>query len=111
MTDALTGRDVVAVAADSSLPNTEAALVAGSVVGIVGALGSILVIGGYIDASQSKALQDSAGQIVPALFVIAAIVQAVWTRMKVYSARSAARVAVANAAAPAGTPPSLAPPP
>jgi hypothetical protein len=82
-------------------------MVAGAVVGIVGAVGSILVIGGYIDEGQRKALQDSAGQIVPAVFVIAAIAQAIFTRMRAYSPRSAAQIAIVNAKAPAGTPATL----
>lgn len=111
MTDVIIGRDVTKQATDNSLGNTEPAIVAGAVVGIVGAVGSILVIGGYIDEDQRKALQDSAGQIIPALFVIAAIVQAIITRMRAYSPRSAAQIAIVNAQAPAGTPPTLVGPP
>jgi hypothetical protein len=111
MTEALTGHPVVKIANDASLPNTEPALITGSVVGIVGAVASILVIGGYIDAEQSQQLKDAAGQLVPAVLVIAAIVQAVITRLHVYSPKSAATVAVINAESPAGTPPTLAPPP
>lgn len=111
MTDVITGHEVVRQATDNSPMNTEPAMVAGAVVGIVGAVGSILVIGGYIDEGQRKALQDSAGQIVPAVFVIAAIAQAIFTRMRAYSPRSAAQIAIVNAKAPAGTPATLIGPP
>jgi hypothetical protein len=112
MTEAeISGHEVTKQANDNSITNTEPAIVAGAVVGIVGAVGSILVIGGYIDEGQKNALADSAGQIVPAVFVIAAIVQAVITRMRAYAPRTAARIAVANATAPAGTPPTLQSPP
>jgi hypothetical protein len=111
MTDALTGHPVVKIANDASLPNTEPALITGSVVGIVGAAASILVIGGYIDADQSQQLKDAAGQLVPAVLIIVAIIQAVITRLHVYSPKSAANVAVINANAPAGSAPILAPPP
>jgi hypothetical protein len=86
-------------------------LITGSVVGIVGAAASILVIGGYIDADQSQQLKDAAGQLVPAVLIIVAIIQAVITRLHVYSPKSAANVAVINANAPAGSAPILAPPP
>lgn len=108
MTDATkTGGEVVEQARDNSFTNREPAVVAGAVVGVVGAVGSILVIGGYIDEGQKQALADNAGIIVPAVFAIAAVIQTAWTRAKAYSPRSAARIAVANAAAPAGTPPIL----
>jgi hypothetical protein len=105
------GGEVVRQATDNSLMNTEPAAVAGAVVGIVGAVGSILVIGGYADTGQIDVLKNEAGIIVPACFIIAGTVQAIWTRMKAYSPRSAARIAVANAAATAGSVPALDPPP
>jgi nitrate/nitrite transporter NarK len=111
MAEIVSGPEVVRQATDNSLGNTEPAIVAGAVVGIVGAVGSILVIGGYIDDSQSQQLKDAAGQIIPALFIVAAVVQAAWTRMKVYSPRSAAQIAIVNAKAPAETPPTLVGPP
>jgi len=107
----MTGHEVVQQANDNSPGNTEVALVRGAVVGIVTVVGSMLVLGGYIDESQKQAIIDNVGVIVPAVLALAAIVQALWTRMGVYSPRSAAQIAVENAKAPAGTPPTLAPPP
>lgn len=106
-----TRSEVVAQANNDSPLNTDPALVRGAVVGIVGAVASILVIGGYVDEGQKSALVDNVGVIVPAVLVIASVIQAVWTRLAVYSPRSAARIAIENANAPAGSPPSLAPPP
>lgn len=111
MTDpALTGHAVIEQSRDNGLWNTNPAIATGAIVGIIGAVGSILVIGGYIDESQSQALKDSAGQIVPALFIIFAVIQAAWTRAKVYSPKTAASIAVENARATT-TVPTLAPPP
>jgi hypothetical protein len=112
MTDQdLTGKEVVAQAHDDSILNREPALARGAVVAIVTALASILVIGGWIDETQKQDLVDNVGILVPALLAIIAIAQAVWTRAAVYSPRTTARVAVANAIAPAGAPPTLLPPP
>lgn len=103
--------EVIKQAGDNSITNTDPALVRGAVVGIVGAVASILVIGGYIDEGQKQALVDNVGVIVPAVLVIASIVQAVWTRFAVYSPRTAAKIAVVNAAQPSGSAPTLIPPP
>lgn len=103
--------EVRAQANDSSPLNTDPALVRGAVVGIVGAVASILVIGGYIDEGQKQALVDNVGVIVPAVLVIASVIQAVWTRLAVYSPRTAARIAVVNAAQPSGSAPTLLSPP
>ena len=109
MTDpVLTGHEVVEQAHDNSIFNTDPALVRGAVVGIVSAVASILVIGGYIDEAQKQALSENAGIIIPAFFAIAAVVQAAWTRAGVYSPRSAAKVAVESAVKGS---PTLAPPP
>lgn len=105
------GEEVHEQATDNGIWNTEPAAAAGAVVSIVAAVGSILVIGGYADNEQIEALKSSAGIIIPACFVIAGAVQAIWTRMKAYSPRSAAKIAVVNAKAPAGAVPVLDPPP
>ncbi len=106
-----TPAEVVAQARDTSILNTDPALVKGTIVGIVGAVASILVIGGYIDEGQKQALVDNVGVIVPAVLVIASIVQSVWIRATVYSPRTAAKIAVVNAALPSGSGPTLIPPP
>ena len=107
----IAGEEVKEQAVDNSLTNREPALIAGSVVWLIGAVGSVLVIGGVLDEDQRQALVDNVGVIVPALLLLGPIISSVWTRMKAYAPRTAARIAVANAAAPMGTPPALIPPP
>ena len=95
--DQTTGVAVREQAADNSFGNTDPALARGAVVGVVTAIGSILVLSGLIDEDQKQALADNAGVLVPAVLAIAAIVQAVWTRASVWSPRTAARGSVASA--------------
>lgn len=103
--------EVLAQATDNSVWNTDPALVKGAVVGIVGAVASILVIGGYIDDGQKQQLVDNAGILVPAAFAVISILQAIWIRFSVYSPRTAAKIAVVNARQPAGSEPTLLSPP
>jgi hypothetical protein len=105
------GQEVNAQAKDNSLLNTEPAVVRGAVISVVGALATLLVVGGVLDESQKRQLEDNAGTIAVAVMLILPILQSVWTRFAVYSPRSAAQVAVANAAQPAGALPTLDPPP
>jgi hypothetical protein len=109
--DTKVGQEVNAQARDNSLFNTEPAVVRGGVISIVGALATLLVVGGVLDPGQKQQLEDNAGTIAVAVMVILPILQSVWTRFAVYSPRSAAKVAVVNAARPAGDAPTLNPPP
>lgn len=92
-----TGHVVREQAADGNVWNTEPAVVKGAVIAFIGAIGTIAVIGGWITSDEVKTLQDQAGVIIPALFVILSLVQAIWTRASVWSPRSAAQAAVASA--------------
>jgi len=107
MSDAITGHPVVRQSEDNSLTNTEPAVLTGAIVGIIGAIGAVLVIGGWIDQQAADELKTQAGILVPSIFIVLGIVQGLITRMQAYSPRSAARIAVDNAASPAGTPPTL----
>jgi fumarate reductase subunit D len=111
MADQKIGGEVIRQANDGGVFNTEPVVAANAIVGIVAAVGSILVIGGYVDSDQVDQLKSAAGQIVPAVFLIASIVAGIWGRMHAYSPKSAAIIAVTNAAAPAGAVPTLDPPP
>jgi hypothetical protein len=86
-------------------------VVRGAVISVVGALATLLVVGGVLDRDQQRQLEDNAGTIAVAVMVIIPILQSIWTRFSVYSPRSAAKVAVANAAKPTGAVPTLDPPP
>jgi NADH:ubiquinone oxidoreductase subunit 6 (subunit J) len=106
-----TGGAVIAQSRDNSLLNTEPAVVRGAVISIVGALATLLVVGGVLDADQKRQLEENAGTIAVAVLVILPILQAVWTRFSVWSGKTVAEIAVENAHAPVGAAPTLAPPP
>jgi hypothetical protein len=111
MVEPTTGREVRDQARDNSFLNTEPAIARGAVIAGVGAVGTILVVFGVLDNAQKDALAENAGTIVVAILAIVPIVQAVWTRLAVYSPRTAARIAVENASLPVGAAPTMAPPP
>jgi hypothetical protein len=108
MVEPTTGREVREQAQDNSFLNTEPAIARGAVIAAVGAIGTVLVVLGVLDESQKEALAENAGTIVVAILAILPIVQALWTRISVYSPRSAARIAVESAAVGV---PSMVPPP
>jgi predicted aspartyl protease len=105
------GGAVVEQARDTSWLNAEPAVVRGAVISVVGALATLLVVGGILDQDQKKQLEENAGTIAVAVMIILHILQSIWTRFAVYSPKSAATIAVVNAAAPAGAVPTLDPPP
>ena len=119
MTERKTGTEVVDQAQDASIWNTEPAVVRGVVISIVGAVGTILVVFGWLDADQKQQLEENAGTIAVAVLVIVPILQGLWTRLAAYAPRTAAEIAVENtdAAYAAGQvgatkpAPTLAPPP
>lgn len=112
MTDQnLTGHEVREQAQDPGILNTEPAVVRGAVISAVGAIATILVVLGVLTEEQKTVLQDNAGAIALAVITILPILQAIWTRASVYSPRTAAKVAVANADSPVLAPPTLLPPP
>ncbi len=111
MSDQKAGVEVREQARDSSLFNAEPAVVRGAVISIVGAIATLLVVSGVLDPDQKKQLEENAGTIAVAVLVILPILQSIWTRFAVYSPRSAAKIAVTNATAPAGAVPVLDPPP
>lgn len=92
-----TTRDVVRQAQDDSWLNKEPAMVRGAVISAVGGLGAVLVVAGVLDEGQKQALADNAGAIAFAVWIIVPILQSAWTRLAVWSPRTAAQVAVASA--------------
>lgn len=106
-----TPAEVYAQANDKSIFNREPALVRGAVVSIVGAVATILVVSGVLDETQKRQLEDNAGTIAVAVLVIVPILQSLWTRMVAYSPKTAAEIAVVNAAQPSGSAPTLLGPP
>ena len=114
--DQKVGGEVREQAADNSFFNTEPAVARGAVIAVVGAIATLGVVAGVLDPGQKEALEENAGTIAVAALVILPILQAVWTRINLlipgtYSPRSAAKIAVANAAKPENASPTLDPPP
>lgn len=111
MTETKTGEEVREQARDPSWLNRDPAIVRGAVISLVGAVATVLVVAGVLDTEQKRVLEDNAGIIALAVLTVVPIVQAAWTRASVYSPRTAAKIAVANAALPSGAQPSLVTPP
>lgn len=109
------GGAVVAQASDDSILNTEPIVAKAAVVGV--ATSVLLALGafGIVTEEQRLTIIEQVGNITYAVFVIlpiiVALLTAVWSRLSAYAPRTAARIAVANAAAPAGSAPSLIGPP
>jgi NADH:ubiquinone oxidoreductase subunit 6 (subunit J) len=111
MAQDLTGKEVRAQANNDGLLNTEPAVARGAIISIVGAVATVLVVSGVLDEGQKQTLEENAGTIAVAILLILPILQSIWTRFAVWSPRTAAKVAVENAEAPAGAAPTLMPPP
>lgn len=111
MAEPLTGAEVVEKAHDNSWWNKEPAVVRGAIVSLVGAAATVLVVSGVLDTEQKRTLEENAGTIAVAVMVIIPILQSVWTRLSVYSPRTAARIAVKNAELPRGVGPTMLTPP
>jgi uncharacterized membrane protein len=111
MAEQKAGGEVVAQAGDNSIWNAEPAVVRGAVISIVGLVATLLVMSGVLTPEQKQQLEDNAGTIAVAVLLILPILQSIWTRLAVYSPRSAAKIAMSNASKPAGAAPTLDPPP
>jgi len=114
MSEQKTGQEVVAQARDDSFLNTEPLVAKAAVVGIVTSICIALGAFGLISEDQRDIIVDQVGSITVALFVLAPIiisaVNALWGRLSAFSPRSAAKIAVSNAANTTGVP-TLSPPP
>lgn len=105
------GSEVHRQANDNSIGNTDPVMLRTTIVGVISAVLAILVIGGYVTAGEKSAIEEQAGIIIPAVLILAQVIGGIWSRMAAYSPRSAAKIAVVNALAPAGAVPTLDPPP
>jgi hypothetical protein len=108
MAEPRTGAEVKALANDDSLPATEPVLLRSTIIGIVSAVLSILVLSGVVTGDERAAIEEHVGVIVPALLLLLPVLSGIWSRLAAYSPRSAARIAVTNAQQPAGAPPVIA---
>ena len=87
---------VAAVANSTSLWLKEPVVTKSGIVGVVGALLSIAVIGGYVTEEEKVQLVDSIGTIVPAAIFICTVVAGIWSRFSVNSPKTTAQAALVN---------------
>lgn len=115
MAEPKVGAEVVAQANDDSWFNTEPAVAKAVVVG--GTTSVLIAAGafGLVSEEQRTVIIDQVGNITYGVFVLLPIgislATAAWARLSTFSPRTAARIAIANAKAPAGAAPTLMSPP
>lgn len=106
---------VVEQAQDNSIWNTDPLVAKAAVVGFVSSVLIALGAFGLVTEEQRLVIIEQVGNITFGVFVvlplIISLLTALWSRLSVYSPRTAARIAVFNAAKPAGSDPSLLSPP
>ena len=88
--------EVVSVATSDSIWNREPVATKAAIVGVAGAVGSVLVISGVLTEAEKVQLIDSLGVIVGAAFLIAPIIAAAWGRASVNSPKTSAKLAIQN---------------
>jgi hypothetical protein len=111
MTDALTGHEVVRQAADDSLGNTEPVALTQTIMQIIGVVVAVLVFKGYIQPNEGAFITAQSVILIGAIISLSAFVGAALGRARAYAPKTAATIAIVNAKAPAGTPPTLLSPP
>lgn len=107
MSEAKTGQEVVAQAADNDLDNREPVALAQIVAQVVGVVVSFAIFKGYIEPTEGAFISAQAIALFAAIQALAGVIGAAVGRAKAYSPKSAATIAVVNAKAPMGTPPVL----
>ena len=115
MVDAKSGNAVRLQALDNSFWNTDPLIAKAAVVGFLGSVLLALGAFGIVSEEQRLLIIEQVGNITYGIFVVlpivVSLVTAVWARLSVFSPRSAAQIAVSNAAKPTGAEPSLPTPP
>lgn len=115
MADQKVGSEVHRQALDNSVMNTDPLVAKAAVIGVATSVLIALGAFGLVSEEQRTVIIEQVGNITYGVFVIlpivVSLVTALWARLSVYSPRSAARIAVANAAAPGGSVATLDPPP
>ena len=101
MSEPKTGLAVVEQANDDSIWNAEPAAVRGVVTGVLSAGTTIAVVFGVMTEAQREPIIHAVGETAfwafTALTFSVPVAQSLWTRFGVWSGRTTARVAVANA--------------
>lgn len=107
MSEAQTGHEVVAQAADNSITNTDPVALSQTIMQIIGVVVAFAVFKGFIQPEEGAFITAQSLILVGAIISIAAFIGAALGRSRAYSPRSAAKVAVLNAESPVGAPPVL----
>jgi uncharacterized membrane protein len=115
MNDTMTGDEVVAQSQDNSWWNRDPLLVKAAVVGVTTSILLALGAFGLVSEEQRGAITHAVGETVYWAFVLLPLVisftTALWARLSVVSPRTAAKIAVRNAALPTGSAPTMLTPP
>lgn len=113
--DGKTGAEVIRQSRNDSWWNKDPLLMKAAVVGVTGSICLALGAFGIVSEEQRLTIIETIGNITYGVFTLLplffAIVTALWARLSVFSPRTAAKIAVANAAAPSGAAPTLLSPP
>lgn len=111
VTDAIRGQAVRKLANSDSLDDKEPVALRGIIAQIVGVAVAVLIFKGVIEPDEGAAIGVQSEVIVGAIISLASIVGIVAQRAKAYAPKTAAEIAVENAIAAPGTPPTLVTPP
>jgi hypothetical protein len=115
MNDTMTGGEVVAQSQDNSWWNRDPLVVKAAAVGITTSVLLALGAFGLVSEEQRLVITEQVGNLAYAVFVVLPIIvslaTALWARLSVFSPRTAARIAVRNAALPTGSAPTMLTPP
>jgi hypothetical protein len=109
--DTKVGREVTAQAQNDSLGNTEPVALRQIISQIIGVVVTVLLFKGILEPQEGTIVVGQTEIIVGAVMSLAGIIGAIAGRQGAYSPRSAAEIAVSNAAKPSGAAPTLDPPP
>lgn len=111
MSEPLTGREVVRQAHDDSLDNREPVALRGIIGQVVAVAVALLVYKGILEPDEGAAIGVQSDLIVGAVMVLVSVVTIAAQRARAYAPKTAAEIAVKNAAAPVGAAPTLVTPP
>ena len=105
----INGDDVIDVANDDGLDNTEPVMLRQIIAQVVGVVVSLLVLYGYVKPEEGTIISAQAITIFSAIFVLAGLIGGIAGRRRAYAPKTVANIAIENASQPADA--VLAPPP
>lgn len=107
MTSHKVGSEVVRQAADNSVGNTEPVALTQALMQLIGVIVAVLVFKGYVEPEEGTFITTQSLVLIGAILSLAALIGAALGRARAYSPKSAAKIAVVNAASPEGSVPTL----